>query len=101
MIRFRLWFSFTERNGTLHASGTRSNDCYQLRMLASSFMTNAGPAARKANILRISIHSQMTPWPPCGKPGELLVRAAPGLDIRVAVRAAGSHRSPQHERPPI
>src|SRR4029453_14534554 len=101
MIRFRLWFSFTERNGTLHASGTRSNDCSRLGMLEFSFMTNAGPADRTANIRRISIHSQMTPWPPCAKPGELLVRAAPGLDIRAAVRAAGSHRSPQHRPPQI
>ena len=52
--------------------GTRSNDCYRLRMLASSFMTNGGPADRKANILRISIRSRMTPSPRCGKPGELL-----------------------------
>ena len=67
----------------------RSNDCCRPRTLASSFMTNAGPAARAANTRRISIRSQMMPSLPCGKRNELLVRDAQGSDIRAAVREAG------------
>jgi hypothetical protein len=42
---------------------------------------------------------QMTRSLPWEKPGELLARAAPGLDIKAVVKAAGSHRSLQHAQP--
>src|SRR5206468_6622896 len=60
-IRSGSWFSFPGRNGILRAIRMRFNDCYRPRTLAHSFMTNAEPADRMANIRRISIHSRMTP----------------------------------------
>src|SRR4030095_1967105 len=96
MIRSRSSFLFTARKEILHATRMRSNDSYQLRMLARSCTTNAERAVRKANTRKISIHSPMTRWPLCGKRSELLAGAVPGLDTRAVDREAGSRRSLRH-----